>query len=320
MAKRPRKRAQDRGRKRPEKGLPGLEFHDDPGEFLKVAGAHLAAEPVLGSVVATNADEAVRSDREGVEHGLPHRWWVVVRDELGQVVGAGMRTAPFAPYPLFLLPMPSDAAAALAHVLHARGQHVGGVNGALPAANVCAGVVAMLQGETAEVVLRSRLHEARAVVAPRPAPGRLRLARDDEIGLVLEWYAAFAVDAAEQGGRTEGPVHDLTEDAEDIRRSIAEERVWFWVDEDDTPVHVTSHHLPAQGSARIGPVYTPREHRGNGYAGNAVAQVTQRILDEGARPCLFTDQANPTSNQLYAALGYEPVADMVEMRIGAARS
>ncbi len=318
MAKRPKKRAQERGRRRPEKGLPGLEFHDDPADFLKVARTHLAADPVVSSVVTTIAERSVREDRDGVARELPHRWWVVVRDELGEVVGAGMRTAPFAPYPLFLLPMPSDAAAALAHVLHARGEHVGGVNGALPAANVCAGVLAMLQGEVAEVVLRSRLHEARAVVEPRPAPGRLRLAREDEIGLVLEWFEAFGVDAAEQAGRSEGPVHDLAEDEEGIRRRIAEERTWFWVDEDDTPVHLTGHNLPALGSARIGPVFTPREHRGKGYAGNAVAQVTQRILDGGSRACLFTDQANPASNQLYAALGYEPVVDMVEMGIGPA--
>lgn len=317
MAKRPKRRPANR-RARPEKGLPGLEFHDEPGEFLKAARPYLAADPVVSSVVTTIAERSVREDRDGVARQLPHRWWVVVRDELGEVVGAGMRTAPFAPYPLFLLPMPSDAAAALAHVLHARGEHVGGVNGALPAANVCAGVLAMLQGETAEVVLRSRLHEARAVVAPRPAPGRLRLAREDEIGLVLEWFEAFAVDAAEQAGRTEGPVHDLAEDEEGIRRRIAEERTWFWVDDDDTPVHLTGHNLPALGSARIGPVFTPRQHRGRGYAGNAVAQVTQRILDGGSRACLFTDQANPTSNQLYAALGYEPVADMVEMGIGPA--
>ena len=26
--------------------------------------------------------------------------------------------------------------------------------------------------------------------------------------------------------------------------------------------------------------------------------------------CLFTDQANPTSNKIYEALGYRPVVDM----------
>jgi GNAT superfamily N-acetyltransferase len=315
MAKRPGKRTAERGRKGPAKGLPGLEFHDDPAEFLRVARPHLAADPVLGTVVVTNADEQARRDREGAGHDLPHRWWVVVRDELGEVVGTGMRTAPFEPHPLFLLPMPSDAAAALAHVLHARGEHVGGVNGALPAANVCAGVLAMLQGETAETVMRSRLHEARAVVEPRPAPGSLRQPREDEAPLVLEWFAAFAADAAEQAGRAVGHVHDLAEDLEGIRRRIGDGRLWFWVDEGDRPVHLTGRHLPVLGSARVGPVFTPREHRGRGYAGNAVARVTQAILDEGARPCLYTDQANPTSNQLYAAVGYEPVVDMVEMRI-----
>jgi len=44
--------------------------------------------------------------------------------------------------------------------------------------------------------------------------------------------------------------------------------------------------------------------------------LPHRFLDLGARPCLFTDQANPTSNQLDAALGYRPVVDMAEYRIG----
>ena len=34
------------------------------------------------------------------------------------------------------------------------------------------------------------------------------------------------------------------------------------------------------------------------------------MLEQGARACLFTDRANPTSNKIYAALGYRPVVDM----------
>ncbi|HET6662988.1 MAG TPA: GNAT family N-acetyltransferase, partial [Acidimicrobiales bacterium] len=297
-------------------GMPGLEFHDDPREFLTAARTHLAVDPVLSTVVATVAEDAVRDDAAGVEHGLPHRWWLVVRDELGEVAGVGMRTAPFAPYPLFLLPMPTDAAAALAHVLHARGERVEGVNGALPAARTCAGELARLQGRAAETALHSRLHEATTVVDPDPVPGRLRLAREDEAPLALDWFEAFTRDADEQAGREAGSHHDLAEDLDGMRRRIAEERLWFWVDEEDRPVHLTAHNLPALGAARIGPVFTPREHRGKGYAGNAVARVARQLLDGGARACLYTDQANPTSNALYAALGFEPVVDMVEMRIG----
>ena len=65
--------------------------------------------------------------------------------------------------------------------------------------------------------------------------------------------------------------------------------------------------------ARVGPVYTPPEHRGRGYASAAVAGVSERLLEQGVRVCLFTDQANPTSNRIYTALGFEPVVDMANL-------
>ena len=98
-------------------------------------------------------------------------------------------------------------------------------------------------------------------------------------------------------------------------RRIDDGRVWFWVDPDERPVHVTGTNPPSFGVARIGPVYTPREERGRGWASAAVAEVSRRMLDDGSRPCLFTDQANPTSNGVYVALGYQPVVDTVHMLI-----
>jgi predicted GNAT family acetyltransferase len=91
--------------------------------------------------------------------------------------------------------------------------------------------------------------------------------------------------------------------------------LWFWVDPSGKPVHLTGAHPPAFGVARIGPVYTPPAERGRGWASNAVAEVSRRLRSEGARVCLFTDQANPTSNKIYAALGYRPVVDMVNLVI-----
>ena len=97
---------------------------------------------------------------------------------------------------------------------------------------------------------------------------------------------------------------------EDLAERIAEERVLVWEDERGRVVHLTGHNLPSFGVARVGPVYTPREHRGQGYATAAVAAVSCRLLDRGARVCLFTDQANPTSNRIYEALGYRRVVDL----------
>ena len=87
-------------------------------------------------------------------------------------------------------------------------------------------------------------------------------------------------------------------------RRIAEERLWFWLDDADRPVHLTGVNLPAFGAARIGPVFTPREHRGRGYAGHRSPRSPSGCSTRAPGACLYTDQANPTSNRLYAALGY----------------
>jgi predicted GNAT family acetyltransferase len=61
---------------------------------------------------------------------------------------------------------------------------------------------------------------------------------------------------------------------------------------------------------RVGPVYTPPEHRGLGYAGAVTATVSRAALDAGAcEVVLFTDLANPVSNALYRRIGYQPVSD-----------
>ena len=81
---------------------------------------------------------------------------------------------------------------------------------------------------------------------------------------------------------------------------------------DGTVAHLTGAGLPSYGVARIGPVYTPKEFRGRGIASYVVGELTRRGLQAGQRMCLFTDQANPTSNKIYAGLGYEPVVEMAE--------
>jgi predicted GNAT family acetyltransferase len=67
------------------------------------------------------------------------------------------------------------------------------------------------------------------------------------------------------------------------------------------------------GVARIAPVYTPPEHRNRGYATTLVASLSRQLLTEGATCCtLFTDLANPTSNKIYAEVGYRRIADWEE--------
>ena len=81
------------------------------------------------------------------------------------------------------------------------------------------------------------------------------------------------------------------------------------------PVAQASARPVVAGMSRIGPVYTPPQHRRHGYASAVTAAASQWALDEGAqRVLLFTDLANPTTNRLYPRIGYRPVYDALELR------
>jgi GNAT superfamily N-acetyltransferase len=286
----------------------------DARAFLRVAGEHLAADALVGTVVATVAAKHAREEAAGEPPPADRPFWFGTVEEDGAVVGVVMRTAPFAPYPLFVLPMPDEAALLLARALHERGEVPGGVNGALPAVRLVAEETARLSGGTVVVDQHTRLFELRELTPPAPPPGHLRPVEEHEAALALEWFLAFHDDADEQAGRVPGESSRfLVFDLDDVLRRIRERRVFFW--DDGGPVHLTGHNLPAYGVARVGPVYTPREHRGRGYASAGVAAVSQRLRDGGARVCLFTDQANPTSNRIYEAIGYRRVVDMANLLV-----
>jgi len=292
-----------------------LEFFDDPGAFLSAATELLAARPVESTVMAT-VTERLRSERAA---GLPDPtgfplWWLLVRDGGGSVVGAAMRTAPFGNHPAYLLGMPATAARDLARVLHDRGEELAGVNGALPAAEVCAAETAALTGATVRVAEHTRLHVLDVLREPVPPAGRARHARAAEVDQVVAWYGAFGRDAAEQAGRS-GAHPGPEEDRDSMLRQIADGTVWVWEDETGTVVHLTAANRPMFGVSRIGPVYTPKEHRGRGYAAATVAAVSRTLVAEGAQVCLFTEQANPVSNALYERLGYRPLVDQANLVI-----
>ena len=288
-----------------------LELTDDPASFLDAAAVYLATDPVVTTVIATvtrrMADSPAGSD-------LPYRWWAIARDDAGAVTGAAMRTAPFAPYPAYVLPMSDAHALALARVVHERGERLGGVNGALPAARVVAEESARLSGGVVVVAEHLRLFELDELSVP-PAPGgRLRLATRGDAELCLTWFRDFGRAAADQAGRADPHAMEEFEPADIVAR-IDDATVWLWEDDGGEVVHLTAATLPANGVSRIGPVYTPVERRGRGYASRAVAEISRSLLDRSVRCCLFTDQANPVSNHVYEAIGYRPVVDMVSLLV-----
>ncbi len=156
-------------------------------------------------------------------------------------------------------------------------------------------------------VTRRRMEEAMHVLdavrdPPHPATGDLRRAQPGERPLLVIWMADFAREAGVPGAdRAEAVVDGW------LRRG----GLWIW--DDAGAVSMLGITRPVAGVVRIGPVYTPPAHRGRGYAGNAVAAAGRWALAHGAERCLlFTDLANPTSNKIYAEVGFRRVGDWEE--------
>lgn len=160
-----------------------------------------------------------------------------------------------------------------------------------------------LTGAQARIGIRQRVHCASVVRGLPRAPGRMREAGPDDIPIVLDWLDGFAAEAL---GETP---HREEAEASYRRREADPDGAWLLWD-DDGPVSLAGYGNPTPTGTRIGPVYTPPEHRGRGYATSLVADLTAERLAAGLAFCfLFTDLANPTSNAIYARIGYEPVAD-----------
>jgi RimJ/RimL family protein N-acetyltransferase len=291
-----------------------LRFTSDAADFLSAAADHLAQRPVLSTVVATIADRAVREDAEGIERDPDRPWWfVTVEDHDHRLVGEAMRTGPGPHHAVWVQDLPEEAAVQLARALHERGEFTSAVNGTIPAARLMADEVARLWGEASAIRTHTRLYQLGALATPTGVPGRLRRAGTDDLELMNHWLSIFDTEAAKQGGRPM-PTRTDEHDRQETARRIQDGRLWIWEDQ-GRPVHVTGINLPSFGVGRIGPVLTPAEHRGHGYASAAVAGVSQHLLDLGVQACLFTDQANPVSNKVYQRIGYRPVADMAEFSI-----
>jgi predicted GNAT family acetyltransferase len=150
------------------------------------------------------------------------------------------------------------------------------------------------------------LREVRDVPA---AAGRARLATEDDRALLKPWLRAFAEEALPEDRWDE----DAADRTLDFRLSGGEDSgLLIWEDEDAVSLAGFGGSTP--NGIRIGPVYTPRENRGHGYATSLVAHVSARQLERGRRFCfLYTDLANPTSNAIYERIGYERVCESDEI-------
>jgi predicted GNAT family acetyltransferase len=161
-----------------------------------------------------------------------------------------------------------------------------------------------LGGPEAEWVLGERIYRLTQVIPPRPVSGFMRLAQTGDQTLVEQWVYDFVLEALEEDDR---PGAEASADRWISGRGGS---LYLWED-DSAIVSLAGVRGPTPRGIRVGPVYTPPDVRGRGYASALVAAASQAQLDSGrAFVFLFTNVANPTANRIYQAIGYEPVRDI----------
>jgi GNAT superfamily N-acetyltransferase len=274
----------------------------DPAELAQRAGA-LLAERIECNVLAT-----VLSDVLVGAYPSKSPLFAYGVDGGGTVRVAAMRTPP---WPMIVSPLGAADPQELLAVWLAEDPGLPGAGSVRDSVRALAAAWERLTGGATRCAMREAMHVLDEVRdPPRPASGALRLATSGERELLVAWMEAFA-------SETGAFPADRAASVVDARLERQGMLVW----DDSGPVCAVGVSPAVAGVVRIGLVYTPPEQRGRGYAGTAVAAATRRALDEGASRCmLYTDVTNPTSNKIYAEVGYRRCGDWEEHRFEAGRA
>jgi uncharacterized protein len=222
--------------------------------------------------------------------------------EAGMLVNVAMMTPPFN---LVLSGQPDPKASRLlAERLMEQSWSVPGVVGPMDTSQAFGETWEQVSGKRSSPGLRMRLYKLSQVVPPAAVPGKLRNARLEDIPLLTDWYAAFQKEALQDSISPE----DARRQAELL---VSDQHLFLW--DDGEPVSMAASTRPTRNGITVNNVYTPPHQRKKGYASACVAALSQKQLNSGYKfCCLFTDLANPTSNQIYMDIGYQPVCDFGE--------
>lgn len=271
----------------------------DPADFLAAAGPFLAEDEARNNLILGIA--GTLRDRPAT-YETCHLW--LVTDAAGTVTAAALRTPPHN----LVLAGRGDGVVHLADALADDRVELPGVTGAVPEVEAFAARWGTRCHVTARVRVRQRIYRLERLRPVEGVRGSAREATEPDRDLLVAWVDAFATEIHHDVGSPTGDAERTV----DLRfRSEGSGGFMLW--EDGEPVSLAGWGNPTPNGIRIGPVYTPPEHRQRGYGSAATATASARNLAAGRRFCfLYTDLGNPTSNKIYMDIGYEPVCDSIE--------
>jgi uncharacterized protein len=282
----------------------GIERHQDPAEFFALVAPFLERREAEHNL-QLGFRQRLEADRHAFGPGDPLLYAAL---DGRNVTAVATQTPPFG----LVLSEVDDlrTVEALADRLAADGAELPTAMGPVEVARTFAERWAQRAGVLPSVQTAERIYDATAVVHPQGVSGAMQPYTESHREVAIDWMGAFFEEAL-PGSPEADPERFVEARAAGIGSLV------LWED-DGRPVSIAGHAGETPNGARVGPVYTPPELRGHGYASALTAALTDQLLERSRFCFLFTDLANPTSNSIYQRIGYRPVTDLTLWRFDAA--
>ena len=270
--------------------------HASAREFLEAAGRWLERQEATNNLMLGLATRLACAEKP--TGPAPVMMTVAGR---GELAAAALMTPPRG----VVLYAPGDdtqeAIDSLAEALIVGGYPVPECVGPREVAGLFATIWSDRTGQAVVRKMSQRIYELRRVSFRRGSSGSARSPRMEDLNIVACW--THEVSLAVGGDRDHRTARTSAEQA------IAAGQTLLW-EYHGEPVSMAMAVRATRHGVGISGVYTPPEHRGNGFASACVAELSQRQLNAGRQfCCLYTDLSNPTSNSIYQKIGYVPLAD-----------
>ena len=267
---------------------------DSAQEFLDATKDFRASELVRTNLISSIASSVA----SGVRKYEECFWWAALENE--KIVGLAIRTAPFG---YVISPMDSEVIEPLTSKIRevdSAAKEFAGPKVVIEQIEKLL-AVPILEEEGELIYSLTELNEPTSV-------GEIRVATETDFDLIYKWMVDFIKETGIRAFDIESAV----------RNNIAKGFIFLLLI-DGQPVSFAGFHDPVEllgkKIGRVGPVYTPKEFRKNGYASLITAHVTKKVIDQGAIATLYTQAGNPTSNKIYQELGYVLVDENRRIKI-----
>lgn len=265
--------------------MKALQFKD-VNEFLKESQEFRYAEIIRTNLISSVANSVASGARayEG------YFWWVI-KDE-DSVVGVAIRTLPFG---YVFSPMPREAVKTLLLSIAKEDSEASGFSGPKE-------VIYEVEKLMNKKVIEDEgelIYTLDHLIEPSVS-GNIRVAKDNDFELMHSWMLEFS-------NETKVALFNM----ENVLRTNTEKGLLYLLEVKGEVVSLGGFHKPIEilgkKIGRVGPIYTPKQFRKNGYASQVTAFLSKLILNQGAIATLYTQANNQTSNKIYQEIGYRLV-------------